>query len=179
MSDSLWPHGLQHVRPSLSHIWICLALWWDAGLLDHTVNPTPSYREKLAERSLNQTSGHRTWKPAIQLTQQHLSICKKAEITAPSSVQFSCSDVSNSLQPHGLQHAGLPCPSPTLAACSNSCPLSWWCHPTISSSVVPSSSLSQHQGFFKSDSSLHQVAEELEFQLQHQFFQWTPRTDLL
>ena len=39
--------------------------------------------------------------------------------------------VSNSLQPHGLQHARLPCPSPSPRACSNSCPLSWWCHPTI------------------------------------------------
>ena len=56
------------------------------------------------------------------------------------SVQFSRSVVSNSLRPHGLQHARLPCPSPTPRACSNSCPLSWWCHPTISSSVVPFSS---------------------------------------
>ena len=38
---------------------------------------------------------------------------------------------------HGLQHARLPCPSPSPRACSNSCPLSWWCHPTLSSSVVP------------------------------------------
>ena len=45
--------------------------------------------------------------------------------------------MSNSLRPHGLQHARLPCPSPTPGACSNSRPLSWWCHPTISSSVVP------------------------------------------
>ena len=59
------------------------------------------------------------------------------------SVQFSCSVVSNSLQLHGLQHARLPCPSPTSGACSNSCPLSWWCHPTISSSVVPFSSCLQ------------------------------------
>ena len=43
----------------------------------------------------------------------------------------------NSLRPHRLQHARLPCPSPTPGACSNSCPLSRWCHPTISSSVVP------------------------------------------
>ena len=53
-----------------------------------------------------------------------------------SSVQFSCSVVSDSLQPHGLQHARLPCLSPTSGACSNSCPLSRWCHPTILSSVV-------------------------------------------
>ena len=56
------------------------------------------------------------------------------------SVQFSRSVVSNSLQPHGLQHARIPCPSPTPRACSNSCLLSWWCHPAISSSVVPLSS---------------------------------------
>ena len=60
-----------------------------------------------------------------------------------SSVQFSHSVVSDSLQPHGLQHARLPCPSPTRGAYSNSCLLSWWCHPTISSSVVPFSSCLQ------------------------------------
>ena len=60
------------------------------------------------------------------------------------SVQFSCSVVSDSLQPHGLQHAKLlPCPSPTPGAYSNSCPLSRWCHPTISSSIVPFSSCLQ------------------------------------
>ena len=59
------------------------------------------------------------------------------------SVQFSHSVMSNSFQPHGLQHARLPCPSLTPGACSNSCPSSWWCHPTISSSVIPFSSCSQ------------------------------------
>ena len=54
-----------------------------------------------------------------------------------SSVQFSHSDVSDSLQPHGLQHSRPPCPSPTPRVCLNSCPLSQWCHPTISSSVIP------------------------------------------
>ena len=73
------------------------------------------------------------------------------------SVQFSCSVVSNSLQLHGLQHARLPCPSPTSGACSNSCPSSWWCHWTISSSVVSSlpqsfsaSGSSQMRQFFTS-----------------------------
>ena len=56
------------------------------------------------------------------------------------SVQFSRSVVSDFLQPHGLQHARPPCPSPTPGACSNSCPSSQWYHPTISSSVVPFSS---------------------------------------
>ena len=56
---------------------------------------------------------------------------------------FSHSDVSNSLQPHGLQHARFPCPSPSAIACPNSCPLSWWCHPTILSSVILFSSCLQ------------------------------------
>ena len=56
------------------------------------------------------------------------------------SVQFSCSVVPDSLQCHGLQHATLACLSPTPRAYSNPCPLSRWCHPTISSSIVPSSS---------------------------------------
>ena len=51
--------------------------------------------------------------------------------------------VSNSLLPHGLHHARLPCPSPTTRDCSKSCQSSWWCHPTISSSVVPFSSCLQ------------------------------------
>ena len=60
--------------------------------------------------------------------------------------------MSDSLQPHGLQHARPPCPSPTPGACSNSCPSRWWCHPTISSSVVPSPltfNLSQHRSLFQ------------------------------
>ena len=52
-------------------------------------------------------------------------------------VQFSHSVMSNSLQLHGMQHARPPWPSPTLGARSDSCPSSWWCHPTISSSVIP------------------------------------------
>ena len=59
------------------------------------------------------------------------------------SLQFSHLVMSNSLWPHGLQHARLPCQSPAPRTCSNSCPLSWWCHPTVSSSVVPFSSCLQ------------------------------------
>ena len=65
---------------------------------------------------------------------------KRLSIT---SVQFSHSVVSDSLQLHRLQHAGLPCPSPAPRACSSSCPLNWWCHPTFSSSDVPFSSCLQ------------------------------------
>ena len=56
---------------------------------------------------------------------------------------FSCSVVSNSLQLHGLQHTRLPCLLPSPGACSNSWPLSWWCYPTVSSSVVSFSSCLQ------------------------------------
>ena len=58
-------------------------------------------------------------------------------------IQFSCLVVSDSLWPHGLQHSRPPCPSPTPRSSSDSCPLSQWCHPTISSSVVPFSSCPQ------------------------------------
>ena len=63
--------------------------------------------------------------------------------TCNTSVQFSHSVMSNSLWPHGLQHARPPCSSPTPRACSDSCPSSRWCHPTISSSVIPFSSCLQ------------------------------------
>ena len=84
-------------------------------------------------------------------------------------------------QPHEPQHARPLCPSPTPRVYPNSCPLSRWCHPTISSSFVPFSFCLQSfpiSGCFKWVSSSHQLAKIMEFQLQHQSFQWTPRTDL-
>ena len=87
----------------------------------------------------------------------------------------NCSVMSDSLQPHGLQHARPLCPSPSPGICSNSCPLSPWCHSTILSSVVPSPpafNLSQHQGLFQWVDSSYQMAKVLEFPLQHQSFQW-------
>ena len=76
--------------------------------------------------------------------------------------------MSNSLQPHGLQHARLPCHSPSPEVCSNSCPLNWWCHPTISCSVAPSPpafNLSQHQSIFQWAGSSHQVTKVLELHI--------------
>ena len=74
--------------------------------------------------------------------------------------------MSDSLWPHGLQHARPPCPSPTPRVYSNSCPLSQWCHPATSSSVVPyPPAFNLSQGLFKWVSSLHQVAKVLELQL--------------
>ena len=91
------------------------------------------------------------------------------------SVQFSHSVLSDSLQPPGLQDARLPCPSPTPGAYSNSCSLCQWCHQPshpLSSPSLPTFNLSQNQGLFKWVDSFHQVAKVLEFQLQHQSFQW-------
>ena len=89
---------------------------------------------------------------------------------------YSCEVISNSLQCHGLLHARLFCPSlSSPGVCSNSCPLSRWCHPTISSSATPFSfafNLSQHQGLFQWIGCSHQVVNVLEFQLQRQSFQW-------
>ena len=109
MSDSLWPHGLQHARL-----------------------PCPSSTPGAYS---NSCPSCRWCHPS-----KHFILCCPLQF---SSVQFSCSVVSDSLRPHGLQHSRLPCPSPTPRACSNSCPLNQWCHPTISSSVIPFSSYLQ------------------------------------
>ena len=118
---------------------------------------------ELGEKPLARTRGHghvfRVW-------------CSKL-------TQLSPSIVSDSLQPHELQHARPPSPSLTPRACSNSCPLSRWCHPTISSSVIPFSCLQsfsasgsfQMSQFFASGGQTIGV-----FQLQHQSFQWIFRT---
>ena len=74
-----------------------------------------------------------SFKPAFPLS----------SFTFISSVQFSCSVMSDSLQPHESQHTRSPCSSPTPGVYSNSCPSSWWCHPAISSSVIPFSSCPQ------------------------------------
>ena len=97
------------------------------------------------------------------------------------SVQFSHSVVSNSFQPHGLQHARPPCLSPTLRVYSNSCPLSLDnaiqpSHP-LSSPSPTAFNLAQRQGLFQWVSSSHQMAKVLE--LQHRSFQWIFKTDFL
>ena len=119
-------------------------------------------------RAINDFNMHSEWRVMLEIFRFWLE-----------SESESRSVVSDSLRPHGLQQARLPCPSPTQRACSKSYPSSWWCHPIISSSVVPSPptfNLSQHQGLFQWVSSSHQVTKVLEFQLQHQSFQWIFRT---
>ena len=83
-----------------------------------------------------------TWKnprvnPLANIISTGIWLIRMRVIIAFSSVQFSQSVVSNSLRPHESQHARPPCPSPTPGVHSNSHPVSWWCHPAISSSVVP------------------------------------------
>ena len=107
-----------------------------------------------------------------------IALCFKKTMYRPfSSAQFSRSVMSNSLRPHGLHHARLPCPSLTPGAYSNSCPSSQWCHLTISSSVGPfssclqsfpaSGSFSISQFFAKGKNFECQVAKVLEFQPQY------------
>ena len=97
-------------------------------------------------------------------------------------LQFSRSVVSDSLWPHELQHARPPCPSPTPRVHSNPCPSSQWCHPTISSFVIPFSSCPQSfpaSGSFKWVITSHQMAKVLESYFLHRSFQWIFRTDFL
>ena len=86
------------------------------------------------------------------------------------------------LRPHELHHTRIPCPSLPSGVCSNSCPLSWCCHPTILSSAPsasPAFNLLQHQGLFQWIGSFNQVAKVVELQLQHQSFQRILRFDFL
>ena len=84
------------------------------------------------------------WESSCLTLSHTFEICKsRKQCYSFLSVQFSHSVMSNSLQPHGLQHTRLPCPSPTPRAYSDSCPLSWWCHPIISSFVILFSSCLQ------------------------------------
>ena len=94
---------------------------------------------------------------AIFLTQGSNLCLLHWQANSFSSVQFSRSVMSDFLQPHGSQHARLPCPLPTPRVHSNSCPSSQWCHPVISSSVIPFSSCPQSlpASVFSNESTLH------------------------
>ena len=144
-----------------------------ARILEWVAFPSPRhikeilYSEDLLQRVWWGTGG-------LEQTPRQPKLCRLL-------IRFSLSVMSDSWWPHGPQYARLPCPLPTPRACANSCPLSQWCHPTISSSVVPISCLQsfQHQGLFQWVSSLHQMTKvlELQLQLQHQSFQWIFQTD--
>ena len=95
-----------------------------------------------------------------------------------SSVHFSHSVMSDSVQPHGLQRARLPCPSPTPRVYSNSCPLSQGCHLIFCHPLLLLPSVFPRIRVFSNESVL-QMARVLQFQLQHQSFQWMFGTDFL
>ena len=93
----------------------------------------------------------------------------------------SVAQLCPTLATHRLQHTRPPCPSPTPRVYSNSCPLSQWCHPTILSSVIPSSCLQSFlaSGSFQMSQFIASGCQSIEFQLQRQSFQWTFRADYL
>ena len=99
-----------------------------------------------------------------------------------SSIQFGHSVVSNSLRPHELQHTRPPCPSPTPRVYPNSGPSSRWCHPAISSSVVPFSSCPQSlpaSGYFPLSEFFAWGGQSIGVSASASVLQWPPRTDLL
>ena len=146
VSDSLWPHGLQHARLSLfiTNSQSLLKL-----ISIKSVTPSnPLSSPSLSAFNLSQHQDLFQWVSSshqvanvLELPFQHQSFQRM--------FLLSCSVMSDSSWCHGLQQARLPCPSLCLRVCSNSCPSSRWCQPTILSSVAPSApgfNLSQHQG---------------------------------
>ena len=175
----------------MSHIWspswenvpgITSAPWVRCQKLQFGV-PTYNPRMQTGIISLWANSSSGFMLMLFVLSCKTLNVAKPgAWLARPPPVQFSHSVVSDSLWPHGLQHVSLPCPSLTPEACSNSCPLSWWCHPTISFSVIAFSSCLQSfpgSGSFSMNQLFASGGKRLEIQLQHQTFQWIFRTDFL
>ena len=136
--------------------------------------------QRLLSLQYSALSSCSTWAQQLCCTQQCLGNIQKNWVCQLSSVQ-SLSRLRLFATRWTTAHRP-PCPSPTPRVHPNPCPLDQWCHPTISSSVVPSPpalNLSQHRGLFQWVSSSHQVAKILELQLHHQSFQWIFRADLL
>ena len=137
MSDPLRPHGHSLPGSSVHGILQARILEWVT---------VPFSRESSQPRDRTQVSHIAGGFFTSWATREALGVHSKKSLKWKfrfSSVQFSCSVVSDSLRPHELQHARPPCPSPTPGVYPNSCPSSWWCHPAISSSVVPFSSCPQ------------------------------------
>ena len=132
-----WDHWMASLT-QWTWVWANFRRWWKAGSLV-CCNPWGHKESDTNERLKNNKFKNirrkcKTVSEGFKMNQQYLAV---------HSVQFSCSGMSDSLQHHGLQHARLPCPSPAPGVCSDSCPSSRWCHPIISTSVVPFSSCLQ------------------------------------
>ena len=123
--------GDVHILYCCSVTQSCLTLWYPMNCSTPGF-PVLHYLAELVQTPVHWVSDAIQPSPLIPFTSCFQS--------SPVPVQFSCSVVSDSLRPHGLQHARPPCPSPTPGVHPNSCPLSRWCHTTISSSVEPFSS---------------------------------------
>ena len=118
----------------------------------------------------------------IFLQTEHLILLREKILTATLLLLFSHSVMSDFLWPHGLQHARLPCPSLSPRIGSNSCPLSQWCHPTISSSVVPFSSCLQSfpaSGSFPMSQFFESSGQSIGVSASASVPQWIFRVDLL
>ena len=133
---TLQTHGLQHTRPPCpsptpgAYLNSCPLSRWCRPTISPSVIPFSScLQSSPASSTMPACGGYETDPWQVK--------CRS------NSVQFSRSVVSNSMQPHGLQHARPPCPSTMLGVYPNSCPLSQWCHATISSSIIPFSSCLQ------------------------------------
>ena len=131
--------------------WVWERAWGRSALEERRSNPWKAVHSDGRKRNLfgrwgeftNATQGEESWLNPPRgccLSALRCVYIPKTKSLCISSVQFSCSVVSNSLQPHEPQHARPPCPSPTPGVHPNPCPLSRWCHPTISSSVISFSS---------------------------------------
>ena len=126
-------HTLMSVKPGLLFAWQVPSETWTYLVQMRPFVPELGGRLKYAI----ETTGVNT---SLKHHVECFFLIKRSQKECISSVHFSRSVVSDSLQLHGLQHTRLPCPSPTPRVYSNSCPLSQWCHPTMSSSVFPFSS---------------------------------------
>ena len=117
-------------------VWVNSGSWWWTG--------SPGVLQFMgSQRVKHDWVTELNWVDPVREYNLNKRMCGYLTRIILTSVQFSHSVLSNSLRPHGLQQARLPCPSLSPWVCPNSCPLSQWCHPTISSSVVPFSSCPQ------------------------------------
>ena len=140
---SFWRRPSQGCWKSIRQEWAQARSPWSSQRMSAEVHTcTPSSLLDISS-SVDALHSALNWPPVRSRTDLLCLLSRPGHLVLSPSVQFSCSVMSDSLWPHGLQHARPPCPSPTPAVCSNSCPSSWWHHLTISSSVVPFSSCLQ------------------------------------